>query len=186
MLFKLKYIGAFGIPGSDGTCIITLTDEEEKRSLAIVTQKYIAYQLKEIVEGGAEAEMNVVTLLWKKLSRRAEASDFRIRLDGVKDLGFKAVLIDKYTNEEMPLKPDHAVLLSLVSNIEMCCSLDVLKYLSTPFDKGVTQIALPILALPDPMLKQALDQAVLEENYETASFIRDEMKRREKQKDSLL
>ena len=40
-------------------------------------------------------------------------------------------------------------------------------------------VALPIMSLPDSLLQKALDKAVEEENYEGASFIRDEMKRRE-------
>ena len=72
------------------------------------------------------------------------------------------------------------MLLSLTSGFEMCAPLEVLQKFSTPFNKEVMSVALPIMSLPDSLLLQkALEKAVEEENYEGASFIRDEMKRRE-------
>lgn len=41
-----------------------------------------------------------------------------------------------------------------------------------------TSCAVPISALPDQMLEKALDCAINEEDYETASAIRDEIERR--------
>ena len=39
-------------------------------------------------------------------------------------------------------------------------------------------MALPVNTITDDMLKSALEKAIQEENYELASHLRDEMKRR--------
>ena len=69
-----------------------------------------------------------------------------------------------------------------------CRSGDLYQYggaseIHSPFRKDVMSVALPIVGLPDSLLKKALEKAVEEENYEGASFIRDEMKRRQEEKD---
>lgn len=46
MLYKLKLAACFGIPEAFGTCIISLVDESEKRALSIMTNEYVAEQLK--------------------------------------------------------------------------------------------------------------------------------------------
>ena len=67
--------------------------------------------------------------------------------------------------------------------LEIFTNMEVLQNFTTPFSKDVMSVALPIVGLPDSLLKKALEKAVEEENYEGASFIRDEMKRRQEEKD---
>ena len=43
------------------------------------------------------------------------------------------------------------------------------------------KIALPVNALSVEMLRQALDKAIEDENYELASMLRDELKHRKKE-----
>lgn len=80
------------------------------------------------------------------------------------------------------LPQDEAVLLALAAGLEIFTNMEVLQKFTTPFRKDVMSVALPIVGLPDSLLKKALEKAVEEENYEGA-FIRDEMKRRQEEKD---
>ena len=52
---------------------------------------------------------------------------------------------------------------------------------SSPFDAEATGVSVPINTIDVKRLKQILGNAVEEENYELASQIRDELKRRTKQ-----
>lgn len=81
------------------------------------------------------------------------------------------------------LPQDEAVLLALAAGLEIFTNMEVLQKFTTPFRKDVMSVALPIVGLPDSLLKKAPEKAVEEENYEGASFIRDEMKRRQEEKD---
>lgn len=53
-----------------------------------------------------------------------------------------------------------------------------MKRQSTPFDETATGIAIPINTMDEPRLQMALKNAIDEENYELASQLRDEIKRR--------
>lgn len=90
------------------------------------------------------------------------------------------MLCNSADGSEMPIRPDEAVLLSRIAKIDICASLETFQKYSMPFDRNVATVALPILALPDSLLEKALEKAVNEENYESASFIRDEINRRKK------
>ena len=49
---------------------------------------------------------------------------------------------------------------------------------SVPFAEDARGMSLPVNSISDDMLHQALDRAVADENYELASCLRDEIKRR--------
>lgn len=183
-MVKLKYNGIFSIPDGEGSCVITLTDEADTRALSIMTHKTMAFDIKAHVENNPKAKMQAVDALASFLQSRGGTEHSLIAIDAKKNVGFNAFLEDTYSGHKIPLFPDHAVLLSLATNIELWATEDAIRYFSTPFSPNVHTVALPILGLPDAMLKKALEQAVKEENYETASFIRDEIKRREQAHDS--
>lgn len=178
-MFKLKYKGVFDIPAGDGSCVITLTDMEEKRVLSVMTDRHLAFELKAHGEKSSEVKTHLVDVLCKVLESQNFKEQYAICIDAKKDFGFTGFLEQQETGEKIPVKCDEAVLLAVVTGMAMYASMDAFRYFSTPFDQTVHTVALPILGLPDALLKKALDQAIKEENYESASFIRDEIKRRE-------
>ena len=177
-MYKLIYKGTFSIPEADDACLITLTDEGEKRALYIVLEREVANEIKMHEKKMEDANCHLVDVFSKVLKDEG-AVHYRIVFEGIQDRGFKAKLVNTITGKGYELLPETAVLLSLTSGYEMCAPLEVLQKFSTPFNKEVMSVALPIMSLPDSLLQKALEKAVEEENYEGASFIRDEMKRRE-------
>ena len=176
-MYKLIYKGTFSIPEADDACIITLTDEGEKRALYIVLEKEVANEIKMHEKKMEDADCHLVDVFSKVLKDEG-AVHYRIVFEGILNQGLKAKLVNVITDASYDIRPEMAVLLSLKSDFEMCTSLDVLQKFSTPYNKNVMSVALPIMSLPDSLLHKALEKAVEEENYEGASFIRDEMKRR--------
>lgn len=184
MLYKLKLAACFGIPEASGTCIISLVDESEKRALSIMTNEYLAEQLKACNSKTSDFENDVISVLWTLFDRQ-NVDDFYLEFDATPERGVFATLVNKITNERMSIKTDQAVLLSVAADIEMYTTELVIKEISTPFNKNdmsSTSCAVPISALPDQMLEKALDCAINEEDYETASAIRDEIERRKGKK----
>lgn len=176
-MYKLIYKGTFSIPEADDACIITLTDEGEKRALYIVLEKEVANEIKMHEKKMEDANCHLVDVFSKVLKDEG-AVHYRIVFEGILNQGLKAKLVNVITDASYDIRPEMAVLLALKSDFEMCTSLDVLQKFSTPYNKNVMSVALPIMSLPDSLLHKALEKAVEEENYEGASFIRDEMKRR--------
>lgn len=176
-MYKLIYKGTFSIPEADDACIITLTDEGEKRALYIVLEKEVANEIKMHEKKMEDADCQLVDVFSKVLKDEG-AVHYRIVFEGILNQGLKAKLVNVITDASYDIRPEMAVLLALKSDFEMCTSLDVLQKFSTPYNKNVMSVALPIMSLPDSLLHKALEKAVEEENYEGASFIRDEMKRR--------
>ena len=176
-MYKLIYKGIFSIPEADDVCLITLTDEGEKRALYIVLEKEVANEIKMHEKMMEDADCQLVDVFSKVLKDEG-AVHYRIVFEGILNQGIKAKLVNTITDASYDIRPEMAVLLSLKSDFEMCTSLDVLQKFSTPYNKNVMSVALPIMSLPDSLLHKALEKAVEEENYEGASFIRDEMKRR--------
>lgn len=176
-MYKLIYKGIFSIPEADDVCLITLTDEGEKRALYIVLEKEVANEIKMHEKMMEDADCQLVDVFSKVLKDEG-AVHYRIVFEGILNQGLKAKLVNTITDASYDIRPEMAVLLSLKSDFEMCTSLDVLQKFSTPYNKNMMSVALPIMSLPDSLLHKALEKAVEEENYEGASFIRDEMKRR--------
>lgn len=176
-MYKLIYKGTFSIPEADDACLITLTDEGEKRALYIVLEKEVANEIKMHEKKMEDANCHLVDVFSKVLKDEG-AVHYRIVFEGILNQGLKAKLVNMITDASYDIRPEMAVLLSLKTDFEMCTSLDVLQKFSTPYNKNVMSVALPIMSLPDSLLHKALEKAVEEENYEGASFIRDEMKRR--------
>ncbi len=184
MEYKLLYKGTFMIPEADNACVITLTDESEKRALSIVTEKEMATEIKNHEQHISETKNHLVDVL-THIIKDTQSESYHINIEPVRDMGFRAKLVCESTKTAYELRIDDAILLSLTAGFPIYASLDVLQHFSTPYNKNVMSVALPILSLPDSLLQKALDKAIQEENYEGASYIRDEMKRREDKRKKL-
>jgi len=176
-MYKLIYNGTFSIPEAEDACVITLTDLGENRALSIVTEKAMAAEIKNHEQYSEANKTHLVDVMARMLTGD-KAARYQIHIGGVPEIGLNARLVNTVDETSYDLNLDEAVLLSLAGDFDMYTTLEVLQKFSTPFSKEVMSVALPIMGLPDSLLKKALQKAVEEENYEGASFIRDEMKRR--------
>ena len=179
---KLVYQGAFAIPDAEEACVVTLTDTQEVRALSIVTDKPMANEIKFHQLDKDVKHPHLVDVLAKMICEQGP-QNYHVVFEANGKIGPKAKLVNVITSTEYSLPQDEAVLLSVAAGLEIFTNMEVLQNFTTPFSKDVMSVALPIVGLPDSLLKKALEKAVEEENYEGASFIRDEMKRRQEEKD---
>ncbi len=177
-MYQLKFQGAFGIPGNEEVFVINLTDVNEQRSIAVLAGSYTASLFKDLEVGDKRLQRTLSYVLISLLQKSGELAEYKVRLYSLKDTVIKAELVNMITDEHKPIAPDEAVLLAVMAKLEMYTDKETMLHFSTPYSKGAMQMALPIAALPDNMLKKALAEAVAQEQYESASVIRDEMKRR--------
>lgn len=178
---KLVYQGAFAIPDAEEACVVTLTDTQEVRALSIVTDKPMANEIKFHQLDKDVKHPHLVDVLAKMICEQGP-QNYHVVFEANGKIGPKAKLVNVITSTEYSLPQDEAVLLAVAAGLEIFTNMEVLQNFTTPFSKDVMSVALPIVGLPDSLLKKALEKAVEEENYEGASFIRDEMKRRQEEK----
>lgn len=181
-IIKLVIQGAFAIPDAEEACVITLTDAREVRALSIVTDKPMANDIKFHQLNKDIKHPHLVDVM-AGMIREQGSQNYRIVYEANGNIGPKAKLVNVSSEAEYSLPQDEAVLLAVAAGLEIFTNMEVLQNFSTPFSKDVMSVALPIVGLPDSLLKKALEKAVEEENYEGASFIRDEMKRRQEEKE---
>lgn len=179
---KLVYQGAFAIPDAEEACVVTLTDAEEERALSIVTDKPMANEIKFRQLDKNVKHPHLVDVLARMICDQGPQA-YHVVFEANGNIGPKAKLVNATSGSAYSLPQDEAVLLALAAGLEIFTNMEVLQKFTTPFRKDVMSVALPIVGLPDSLLKKALEKAVEEENYEGASFIRDEMKRRQEEKD---
>ena len=179
---KLVYQGAFAIPDAEEACVVTLTDAQEKRALSIVTDKPMANEIKFRQLDKDVKHPHLVDVLARMICERGPQA-YHVVFEANGNIGPKAKLVNATSGSAYSLPQDEAVLLAVTAGLEIFTNMEVLQKFTTPFRKDVMSVALPIVGLPDSLLKKALEKAVEEENYEGASFIRDEMKRRQEEKD---
>lgn len=179
---KLVYQGAFAIPDAEEACVVTLTDAEEERALSIVTDRPMANEIKFRQLDKDVKHPHLVDVLAKMICELGP-QNYYILFEANGHIAPKAKLVSTILELECSLPQDEAILLAVAAGLEIFATKEVLQIFTTPFRKDVMSVALPIVGLPDSLLKKALEKAVEEENYEGASFIRDEMKRRQEEKD---
>ena len=80
----------------------------------------------------------------------------------------------------MIIRASDAVLLSLVGDIPLYIESGLMLRQSVPYNENSRGVSLPVNTISDEMLQAALDKAIADENYELASHLRDEKKRRNK------
>ena len=127
-------------------------------------------------------KMLLPEVLWQ-LVRSFSSDDFEIIIDDIIDGQYRVLLYNILTLQPIKLRASDAVLLSIIGNIPIYIEASLMARQGTPFSKNATGASLPINILDDKMIEDALAKAIKDENYELASRINEEIKRRkDKQK----
>lgn len=174
---KLKLKGVAEIVGSDDVALLTLTDELEMKQLSVVCDRAMARQLSLRL---AEAPLNNI-LLPEVLCGMMEDMDrqhYEVLINGLLDGQYKAVLVNKETLALTPIRVSDGVLLAMVAGLDIFIQVSLMRRQSVDFNSGSRGISIPVNTLSMDMLEKALNNAINDENYELASQLRDEMKRR--------
>jgi len=70
------------------------------------------------------------------------------------------------------------VLMSFISDTPLLISPELMSRQSAPYNEGSTGVSMPVNAISGEMLQHAMKKAIEDEDYELASQLRDEQKRR--------
>lgn len=162
------------IAGSEELSVILLTDEARRRVLSVVCDGDMTRQLLLRLKGNASVNR---TMLPEALLQLLP-SKYEMMIVGVYDGQYQVMLMDIESGNSVRVRTSDAVLLSIISYIPIYIEERLMERQSIPYDENATGVAIPINSMDTPRLKAALKNAVEEENYELASQLRDEIRRR--------
>ncbi|MBS7399820.1 UvrB/UvrC motif-containing protein [Hallella sp.] len=173
------------IQGVDDIGLLVLVDEKCERQLAVPCEKSLFEAFKKRMTNAVSTAKMLPEVLWKlvesQVGNRMEAF-----IDSVKNGQYGAVLIDNDNFAELPIYACDAILLSLISKGKVTVTIDKTLFLkqSTPFSRNSKGVSLPLNTITDKMLDAALQRAINNEDYEVASYLRDEINKRNKLRNS--
>lgn len=177
----LHVVGVSEITGSMGMAMLMLTDENSERVMTVVcdgaTGREIALRLSKAPMLSRRLPETLCSML-----PYLNGDNYELHIYDVYDGEYKCALQQRYDLSQTPIRMSDGVLLAIVANIDILISRQLFLNQSIIYNKESHSMAIPINVLNKHMLKQALEKAISDENYEMASVLRDELKKREKGK----
>jgi len=175
---KLIFQGISEIIEGPELAIIILTDEAKERQLSIVCDKHMEYQFGLRMSKTALKTERLLPEVLTNVVKNQGGMRFEILISDVIDGEYRCMLVNETTFESLPMRASDAILFANISNSPIYIEYNLMMRQSVRYSANPNGMALPINSLSDEMLRQALDKAVADENYELASNLRDEMNRR--------
>ncbi len=157
--------------------LLILVDQNNERQIAFVCSKELERQLALRVNNNPiKNTLLPEVMCWINPDMNKE--NYEILFSSISGGEYKVILINKITFEMLPISAPDAVLLATVAGLDMFIEEKLFYRQSMIFDETKEKISLPLNILSQEMLEEALNKAIIEEDFEVASCLRDELKRR--------
>ena len=169
----LRYDSLHQVTGSSDLWVIVLTDESRQRAISVVCDEDMAVQLKVRINAPEISKILLPEALIQMLH-----STYEMLIVGIYDGQYQVMMMDMENGESVRLRMSDAILMSIISRTPLYIEDGLMRQQSYPCEDFSKGLAIPINAMGMDYLKQALDKAIENENYELASHIRDEIKLR--------
>ncbi len=173
---RLQFKFVSEVVGSEDMCLLVLTDMEERRQLTLFCEHTMAVQIELRVRKVPITEI-MLPEVFTSLLGSDRCSKMTLYISNIIDGQYKVTLHDPFS-EPIPIRASDAVLLSVVSGIPIYIDPLLMTRQSMRYYPNTNGVSLPINTMTDDMLSKALEKAIQEENYEIASHLRDEQRRR--------
>ena len=161
--------------------MLILLDEGEQRQLSITCDRLMLEQYMVRMSDVPVSDKMLPEILWQTIKTIGNFH-FEIIVKNIVDGQYKVFLKNVDTQDEICMRASDAVLLSYISDVPIYIDAQLMSQQSVLYNKEAKGLSLPVNSLTDEMIMSALDKAIHNENYELASSLRDEIKRRKKQK----
>ena len=189
---RLKFKSVTEIVGTDEIGLLILVDESELRQIAITCDRMMLEQFHLRLSGALPADASsgnstallLPETLWKVVSKMVDGN-FDIVIYGLEEGQYKTVLYNDVTFDRFPIQPSDAILLSLIARVPVFIEEQLMATQSSPYHPTAKGMAIPVNTISSEMLEKALEKAIEEENYELASYLRDEQRRRLSSRESV-
>ena len=168
------------VVGGNKDGLLVLTDSYQERQLVVPCQGRLLEEFKSRLDKH-ENHSGMIDILLGVIDNQTSLS-LSLLIISVENGAYRAVLNNEDTQKQISIGGVEAVLLNTISKDKIPLYIDEDLFLkqSSKFNMKAEGVALPVNALPVSMLEKTLGKAVAAENYELASQLRDELKRRKK------
>ncbi len=173
----LRFENLQQIAGDETLAVVMLTDEARQRALSVVCDADMCRQLLMRLRGNKD----VCRTMLPEALLQLLPSEYEMTIVGVYNGQYQVMLMDMKSGESVRVRTSDGILLSIISSIPLYIEERLMARQSVPFDEHAKGVSIPINAMETQRLKAALKEAVEEENYELASQLRDEIRRRSPQ-----
>lgn len=174
---KLKLIGISEIVGLKDIVLLALVDENDRRQLIVTCDTDMRKQIQLRMMDRQNLD-NRYPEVMASLLKTYGHQNLEVLIKGQRDGEYITVLCDSKEGREWPIRCSDGILFSLISECPLFATFEVMLRQSVPFLPGSTKVALPINVITDEMLQTSLSKAIECEDYEMASNLRDELKKR--------
>lgn len=174
---KLKLMGVSEIVGIDDVALLGLIDEAQQRQLIITCDKNMRGQILRYLTNKQEFKKCLPMVMGDILSSMGLVN-VEVNLLSIHDGEYETELVDTVSNRHFPIRCSDGILLAVANDYPIYASFSLMLAQSVPFKSGQTKIGLPLSVLSENMLQMSLKKAIELENFEMASNLRDELKKR--------
>jgi len=174
---RLIFKGISTMGSSKVAGVIILTDVEERSQISFLCDNIMESQFEQRFVKPVLPYLHLPEALLQILKSYPDIS-LSMHVMDVRHGDYVVFLTDEHLPFSTIIRASDAALLSFISDIPLYIDNRLFKMQSTPYKEGSSLVSIPINIMSDKMLQKALNQAVKEENYELASFIKTEQERR--------
>ena len=174
---RLVFKSVSEIIGTKEIGLLIMVDEQEQRQLAIPCDNSMLYQFGLRIKQVPIINKLLPEVLLQVIQTQTDLH-FEIVINNLIDGQFRAILYNVDTLEPIAMRASDAILLSIISKIPIYIDADLMDKQSVEYHKDSRSISIPVNTISEEMLNDALNKAIKDENYESASNLRDEIYKR--------
>jgi hypothetical protein len=163
--------------------IIVLTDQMKERQVTIVCDKHMEYQFGLRMNKGQVHTERLLPEVLTTVVKQQAGMRFEVLISDVIDGEYRCMLVNETTFESLPMRASDAILFAVISNSPIYMEYNLMMRQSVRYSASPNGMAIPINSLNNDMLQNSLDKAIKDENYELASYLRDEINKRKRAAD---
>lgn len=179
-LVSLHLKGISKITGESGLGLLELVTDDGLLQLSVVCDHAMVHQFGLRLSHVPIRHKLLPEVLWAalgegwRLNLQVVFADFR-------DGEYIVYLKNEQTMQSWPVRASDAILFSMVAQVPILAEQRLMDGYAAPVDKSGKGVVMPLKLLPTEILRQALQQAIDREDYEQASHLSEELKKRERQ-----
>lgn len=177
---RLKLMGISEIVGVDDIALLGLIDEAHQRQIIVTCDKSMRGQIQRYMMNKQELNKCLPKVMGDVLSSMGLVN-MEVHLLSIHDGEYETELVDTISERHFPIRCSDGILFAIANDYPIYASLSLMLAQSVPFKVGETKIGLPLSVLSENMLQMSLKKAIETENFEMASNLRDELKKRHSQ-----
>lgn len=163
--------------------VLSLTDVNGERAINIICDQVTCNQLRMRLGELEICRTLLPEVLAGMLNDYVNLETLEIVIFGIKDGQYLTTLNNTETFTERKVRLSDAVLLHIMEGIPIFIDRKLMDAQAMPFNVGTNKVQIPINTLDDENLNTLLQQALEEENYRLAGYIKEEMNYRNKSND---